>query len=274
MISLGRLKIGVVFLLLGLAGCASNPREPITQVGSPDLEAQEQQEQDQAAAEEANKDPFEGFNRAIFSFNMTLDRWLLKPVARGYDFVMPGFAKTGVGNFFDNIGEVTNVANDILQWKWKRAGKDTGRFAINTTLGIVGLFDVASKMGIDESEGEDFGQTLAVWGVPQGNYLVLPFLGPSSVRGVGGLVGDIYTSPLIAVNDEEVYWGLLALQTVHDRAELLALEELASGDLYVFLREAYLQRREYLINDGEIADSFGSDFDEEFDEDFDDDWGE
>ncbi len=256
-------KIFCLVCFLILSACSTTPKTADPSSGA--------EEPVTSQTQVDKKDKFESYNRAVFNFNLTVDRWFLKPIAKGYDKVVPGPIKTGVGNFFDNIGEITNVLNDILQWKWKQAGHDASRFAINSTLGIAGIFDVARKFGIEESDGEDFGQTLAVWGVPQGNYIVLPFFGPSSFRGVGGFGVDWVTDPLNLVEDERLYWSLVALETVHDRAELLALEELASGDFYLFVRDAYLQRREYLINDGEVQDSFGDDFEEDFD---DEDWGD
>lgn len=247
---------GVILLLL-LSACSSNPR------------VEDQQGVQNNTEQLVEIDKYESFNRAMFGFNMSLDRWILKPIAKGYKAALPSPIRTGVGNFFNNIFEVTNIFNDILQWKWHQAGHDTGRFLLNTTLGIAGIFDVASKSGLAENDREDFGQTLAVWGVKQGPYLVLPFFGPSSVRGAGGMLVDWYSTPLVSISSQTAYWGLIGLDAVDARAGLLEVEELASGDLYLFLRDAYLQRRKYLISDGKIIDEFGSDFDDDFD-----DWGD
>ena len=220
------------------------------------------------AQEAKEQDPWEGFNRAMFTFNDTLDGYVLKPVAKGYKAVTPDFAEKGVSNFFGNLLEIRNVLNDVLQWKWGQAGNDSGRFLINTTLGIGGLFDVAKHMKLPKSEGEDFGQTLAVWGLGSGPYLVLPFLGPSSVRDGAGLPLDWSADPISYIDHVPTRNSTRAFKFVVDRADLLTAEEFISGDRYIFIREAYLQRRNYLINDGEIDDPFAADpfsagFDEE-----------
>ena len=152
-----------------------------------------------------------------------------------------------------------------MQWKWGQAGNDTGRFLLNTTFGVVGIFDVARSAGLNKSEGEDFGQTLAVWGVGQGPYLVLPFLGPSTLRDGAGLPVDWYSIPAVYVEPQRLQNTLYGLDLVQIRAGLLDLESLATGDRYLFLRDAYLQRREHLINDGEVEDEFGSDEFDDFD---------
>jgi len=206
----------------------------------------------------SSQDSLESFNRAMFSFNLTLDKWLLKPVAKTYDWITPNFAQRGVRNFFGNLGEINNIVNDILQWKWKQAGNDTGRFITNTTLGIGGLFDVAEKIGLPDGDGEDFGQTFAKWGMGQGTYLVLPLLGPTTIRDGIAIPFDSALDPVNYINDDPWLYGLTALEIIDLRAQLLEVEDLASGDLYVFVRDAYLQRRDYLINDGEVAeDTFG-----------------
>ena len=214
---------------------------------------------------EKNVDPWEGFNRKMFAFNKTLDRWILKPVAKTYDFILPDFVQVGIGNFFRNIGEVGNVGNDILQWKWKQAGVDTSRFLVNTTLGVAGLFDVATKMGLEEDEGEDAGQTFERWGIKQGPYVVLPFFGPSTVREAFAKPVDILLDPVTYVDDPDTRLGLSATRIVHQRYELFDDEELLSGDEYLFIRDAYLQRRQYLYDDGEIDENYEDDFgDEDF----------
>ncbi len=244
----------LIFLLLVLTvlgACASNGR----QEASSEFEEGEQQE--------VNVDPWEGFNRAMFAFNYRLDRWILKPVAKGYDFVAPDFVQAGIGNFFSNIGEVGNIANDILQWKWKQAGNDTGRLLTNSTIGIFGLFDVASKIGLEENEGEDTGQTFAKWGIKRGPYVVLPIFGPSTVRETFALPFDSYLfDPVSYVDPETTRYALTGTRLVHTRAELLEVEDLASGDLYLFMREAYLQRRNYLERDGVIEEDFEDEFGE------------
>lgn len=215
-------------------------------------------------------DPWEGFNRKVFAFNEVVDRYALKPAAQGYRFITPDPVETGVGNFFSNLGEIRTTLNSLLQGKGGNAGVSTGRFLINTTVGIGGLFDVATRMDITGRE-EDFGQTLGAWGVGEGAYLVLPLLGPSTVRDTAGLPVDAYAYPLTYVEDDTVRYSLRALQIIDARAGLLDQEALISGDRYTFIRDAYLQQRRFEVNDGELGeDPFASD---EFDfdgADFDD----
>lgn len=206
---------------------------------------------------EAPSDPWEGFNRKVHTFNEVADRWVLRPVARGYVKVTPDPVEQGVSNFFGNLLEVRNVLNDVLQWKWKQAGNDTGRFLINSTLGVAGVFDVARHMNLEQSDGEDFGQTLAVWGVKDGPFVVLPFLGPSTIRDTAGLPVDWMSHPIDEIDHVPTRNTVQALDFINTRAELLQAEAFVSGDRYVFLREAYLQRRNYLIKDGEVEDDFG-----------------
>ncbi|WP_255463418.1 VacJ family lipoprotein [Microbulbifer sp. YPW1] len=215
-----------------------------------------------SAEEPEDRDPWEGFNRAMFRFNDTADRWFLKPAAVSYRQITPIFMQTGVSNFFSNLREINNILNDVLQWKWGQAGNDTGRFLVNSTVGLVGLFDVAQHMGLEPSDGEDFGQTLAAWGAPSGPYVVMPFIGPSTVRDVPGVVVEWYTNPLTYVDDTTVEYSLKVVDLVQFRASLLQAESLLQGDRYVLMRDAYLQRREFLINDGEQEDDFGGDLDD------------
>jgi len=205
-------------------------------------------------------DPWEGFNRTMFAFNDTLDRYFLKPVAKGYQAVMPDQLEHGFSNVFSNLKEVRNIANDLLQGKLSQAGNDTGRLVVNTTLGLAGFFDVAKHMGLPKGDGEDFGQTLAAWGVGQGAYVVLPLLGPSTVRDVGGLPINSFADPIGLVDHVPTRNSLWATELVGLRANLLAAESLISGDRYAFMRDAFLQRRNYLINDGQVEDDFGGDF--------------
>ena len=211
------------------------------------------------------EDPWEGFNRSVFAFNETLDRAVLKPVARGYRAVTPQPVETGVSNFFSNLGEIRTTLNSLLQGKPANAGRSTSRFLINSTVGIAGLWDFATHMGIT-AEQEDFGQTLGSWGVGEGPYLVLPLLGPSTVRDTSGLPLDMVTYPLYYVEEDKVRYGLTGLRIVDARAALLDQEELIRGDRYVFIRDAYLQRRRFEVSDGELGDDpFASD-DFEFDD--------
>lgn len=203
-------------------------------------------------------DPLEGFNRAIFSFNEGLDRMIVKPLTQGYQFVMPDVAEQGVSNFFSNLGDIGTFANNLLQGKVKEAGQDLSRVVINSTIGILGLFDVASDMNIPKHD-EDFGQTLGVWGFESGPYLVLPVFGPSSIRDGIGRIGDYQVDPLPTVEDDESRMALGVLRVIDKRAELLKAEEIIAGDRYAFIRDAYLQRREFQVSDGAVefnADDF------------------
>lgn len=213
-----------------------------------------------------DKDPLERFNRAIYKFNDVADRYFLKPIAKVYQKVTPQFVDNGISHFFINLTEPLSAVNALLQGKVINSGREVGRFVINSTIGVVGFMDVATKMGI-ESQPEDFGQTLAVWGVGSGPYLMLPFLGPSNFRDAGGKVVDTYSSPLTYIEDVRTRNTLKGMEIIDIRADLLSAESLISGDRYVFIRDAYLQRRDYLIHDGDIEDDFGfDDFDDFGDE--------
>jgi phospholipid-binding lipoprotein MlaA len=216
------------------------------------------------AQTEPNPDPWQGFNRAVFTFNDVVDRWTLKPLARTYKFVMPDPLEVGVSNIFSNVLEVPNTINGVLQGDFRGAAHDTGRLLVNTTLGIGGLLDVAQYMNLPADDPEDFGQTLAAWGVRQGPYLVLPFFGPSTLRDGFGKPVDWYTNPTTYVDHVPTANTLVVASWVDTRASLLELEKSISGDRYVFVRDVYLQRRDYLINNGEVEDDFGTeDFSEE-----------
>ena len=207
-----------------------------------------------AWAEEAVHDRLEGFNRAMFAVNEGLDTVLVKPVAQAYDFAVPLPAKAGVGSFFGNIAGIRNVLNNALQGKLANAGNDFGRLLINSTVGIFGLFDVASELGLEKHD-EDFGQTLAVWGWNESDFLFLPILGPRTVRDTGGWVVDAYTDPTWYTLRKSVAArnSLLALRFVDVRASLLPSDKVveeAALDKYAYVRDAYLQRRRNLIFDG------------------------
>lgn len=214
-------------------------------------------------AAEAAADPWEPLNRKTFAFNEFLDRYFLKPVAQGYQAVTPEPVDTSVTNFFANLREVPSFVNHLAQARPKDAAADAGRFIINTTVGVFGLFDVASKLGI-EQKNADFGLTLGRWGASSGPYLVLPFLGPSSVRDATGQAFDAFTYPVFYLESQDEL-PLRALEIVDGRADLLETEKLITGDRYVFLRNLYLQRREFLLG-GKVAEpSFDDEFeDEEF----------
>ena len=201
------------------------------------------------------QDPWEGFNRAVFSFNEGLDRAVLKPVTQGYRYVTPQIAQTGVNNFFENIKDVRTLVNNLFQGKVHNALEDFARITFNTTFGLGGLIDVATPMGIPKNN-EDFGQTLGRWGVSSGPYIVLPLFGPSSVRDTVGMVPDWFIDPLYDINDRSVRYSLRGMRVVDTRSQLMDAERIISGDRYSFIRDAYLQRREFLVNDGEINVTF------------------
>ncbi|TRO35016.1 VacJ family lipoprotein [Pseudomonas sp. ALS1131] len=206
----------------------------------------------QAASEE---DPWESFNRPIFRFNDTVDTYALKPIAQGYRAVTPQFLEDGVHNVFGNIGDVGNLANNLLQGKLHNAGVDTGRLIFNTTFGVLGFFDVAKHMGLRKSD-EDFGQTLGVWGLNSGPYLVIPLLGPSTVRDATGRVPDSFLTPYPYMDHVPTRNVTRGVQVVDTRANLLQAERLISGDKYIFIRNAYLQSREFKVKDGQVEDDF------------------
>lgn len=208
---------------------------------------------------ETEQDPWEGFNRSMFTFNETLDQYAVKPLAQGYRYVTPDIAEKGVSNFFDNIGDVGNLANNLFQLKFEAAGKSFARLAFNSTFGLAGLIDVATPMGIAAHE-EDFGQTLGYWGVGSGPYLVLPFFGPSTVRDGLAKPVDWVLDPVGEVDHVPTRNSLYGLRLVDTRARLLKAEQIISGDKYAFMRDAYLQRREYQINDGAVKVQYDSDF--------------
>ena len=204
-------------------------------------------------------DPLEGYNRVMFSFNDGADRWVLKPVAKSYRFVTPDFLERGVSRMFSNLGEVLNIVNDVLQGKIGQAGNDTGRLFLNSTFGIAGFFDVARHAGLEKSDGEDFGQTFATWGVGEGAYVVLPFLGPSTLRDAPGLLLDSVFDPIGEIDHVPTRNQIYGVKVVSTRADLLEAEKLIKGDKYTFIRDVYLQRREFLVNDGDVEDDFGDD---------------
>jgi phospholipid-binding lipoprotein MlaA len=214
-------------LVLGLAGCAATPdHDP--------------------------RDPWEGWNRGVQKFNDTLDDYVMKPVSEGYQHVTPSVVDQGITNFFSNVDDIGVIANDLLQFKLLQTGQDLGRFLVNTTLGLAGFVDVASKLDLTK-HNEDLDQTLGAWGIPSGPYLVLPFLGPSTPRGIVGVAGDTATNPINWINPVGIPWGSGILKTVDMRADLLSATKImdeASVDRYEFMRNAYFQQRNYLIHDG------------------------
>jgi phospholipid-binding lipoprotein MlaA len=218
------LVLGLLALAL-LSGCTSNPT--------------------------SKRDPLEPMNRGIYQFNDNVDRAVIKPVATGYR-KLPDPVRTGVGNFFGNLGDVLIIANDLLQFKMSQAASDATRLVVNTTVGLCGIFDVATKWGFPKHDN-DFGQTLGKWGVPSGPFLMLPILGPSTFRDTVGLAVDGHYNLVYnytPVSDRNV---AIAVNGVHQRSEFLDASKIldeASLDPYMFLRDAYLQRRDAKIRDG------------------------
>jgi len=205
------------------------------------------------AAPSNPQDPLEKFNRATFAFNDAVDRVALKPAATAYKNVLPGFVQTGVSNFFGNLSDVWSSANNLMQGKGQEGMSDFMRVAINSTFGIAGVLDIASEAGL-QKHNEDFGQTLGVWGVPSGPYLMLPLLGPSTIRDTAALPADIWADPWSNKNPEHVRNIGVAVRAVDQRASVLEASNLfeeAALDRYEFIRDGYLQRRQSRIYDGE-----------------------
>jgi phospholipid-binding lipoprotein MlaA len=200
------------------------------------------------------RDRFERFNRAMFSFDQSLDRNVLLPVTRGYVKVVPKPARRGIAHFLTNITYPRTIVNDALQAKFADAGRDTLRLGINTILGL-GFFDPATGMGLEQHD-EDFGQTLGKWGVHSGSYLVLPLLGPSTVRDAIGRVPDEYTTGRHYIRDSTVRWSVAVIDVINTRAGLLDTDQVVnqSFDQYAFVRNAWLQRREYQVRDGDVPE--------------------
>ena len=212
-------------VMLVMTGCASNPRNP--------------------------DDPLEGYNRAMFKFNEGVDKAVVKPVAQAYQTAVPQLVRTGIGNVFGNLGDVWVGINNLLQGKVGDGMSDLMRFAVNSTFGILGIFDVASEMGLQKHD-EDFGQTLAVWGVNEGPYFVVPFLGPRTVRDAVVLPVDMRGNGLVQIDHVPTRNTVLATRIVHVRSVLLGTDRTLEGQLdkYAFVRDAYLQNRRYKVHDG------------------------
>ncbi|MGR8942155.1 MAG: MlaA family lipoprotein [Gammaproteobacteria bacterium] len=218
----------VLGVALALSGCASTGEKAET-------------------AQPNSVDPYENINRKVFVFNDKVDNYVAEPIANAYKWVTPQFMQTGVSNFFTNLKNINVVLNDLLQAKFQQSAEDTGRFLINTTAGVGGLFDVAKHAGLEQND-EDFEQTLAVWGVPQGSYLVIPFLGPSTARGIPGSVFDTAANPATYVG---LPVQLVSMLNSRANAEgALKFIDEAALDPYVFTRESFLQWRQNLATDG------------------------
>lgn len=209
-------------------------------------------------AQDSAEDPWGPLNKRIFAFNQHFDDWFMRPLAKGYDAVLPPPAKHGVRNFFSNLDDVTVMVNNVLQGKPADAASDGGRVLLNTTFGVAGLWDVASHVGL-RKHNEDFGQTLGVWGVGPGPYLILPFLGPSTLRDAAGFGMDTAASPVGLSDNAAARNTVHALWLVDTRVRALQLDDLMYGDVYIFMREAYLQQRQYEIADGEVPVQRNSD---------------
>jgi phospholipid-binding lipoprotein MlaA len=201
------------------------------------------------------RDPWERMNRTTFKVNIALDHAVARPIARAYEKVTPRPVRTGVSNFMDNLSYTITMANDLLQLKFKPFAQDTGRFVLNTTVGIGGLFDPASKVGLPKNQ-EDLGQTFGHWGAKPGPYFVIPILGPSDVRDGIGRVGDTYLSPLQYVRNNYVKYSIYGVELVDTRYRLLPQDKLLDEafDPYTLLKNAYLQRRQYLVTEGKVSD--------------------
>lgn len=224
-----RVLLMVLLAVLMIGGCGSIPKE-----------------------QRDPRDPWQPYNRAMFKFNTDFDNAFFKPAAQGYEAITPEPVSKGITNFFNNVADVTSAVNNALQFKLSRAGSDVSRVLVNTTVGLVGFIDVATNIGIP-SYKEDFGQTLGYWGFGDGPYFVMPILGPSSVRDTFGFAGDVLIDPFFNLQEDEIYWGFVVLRAIDTRAGLLDASDLmdeAALDRYVFVQDAYLQRRRNLVHDG------------------------
>ncbi len=211
-------------------------------------------------------DPLEIRNRSIYAFNENLDAVILEPAADGYDYITPNFLQKGFNNFFDNINYPVTIINQLLQGNIGGSLQDTLRFTINSSIGLLGLFDPASSMGLPEHD-EDFGQTLAVWGIEEGPYLMLPFFGPKTLRSLAGDLTDVLFNPLLNIDDTNLKMKANIINILQDRSDLSTFEEELdnSFDPYQYIKDSYIQNRKYKIYNGDIAED-----DEELDFDFDD----
>lgn len=203
-------------------------------------------------------DPFERFNRSVYSFNEKFDEYAFKPVAKGYKAITPDFIDTGITNFFRNLDDVTVIINDLLQFKVNQSAQDIARLLINSTLGLLGFIDVATTIDLPKHD-EDFGQTLGVWGIDSGPYLVLPFIGPSSIRdGVGFAVDTTQFNVITETLDGTDEWLAIGVKYTDIRGDLLKASKLLDDiapDPYAFIRDAWVQRRNNLLHDGSPPES-------------------
>ena len=211
-------------------------------------------------------DPLEDRNRSIYAFNENLDEAIIEPAADGYAYIIPNFLQKGLNNFFDNINYPITIINQVLQGNIEKSLQDTLRFSVNTSIGIFGFFDPASSMGLPEHD-EDFGQTLAVWGVKEGPYLMLPFIGPKTLRSLTGDLTDVLFNPLLNIDDTNLKIKTNLINILQDRSDLSGLEEELdnSFDPYQYIKDSYIQNRKYKIHNGNTSED-----DIEIDIDFDD----
>ncbi len=226
--------LGISIVAVALSGCAS---------------------QQTTQHEAHNPDPFEPVNRVVYKVNDFGDRYLARPVAKGYEKVTPRVLRLGVSNFFDNLRYPITIVNDLLQGKIRQGGADLARLALNSTLGVFGLFDPATQAGLKEHD-EDFGQTFAVWGVPEGPYLVVPIFGPYTVTSAIGDLAGTQISPLVQLPDDEAKLALWLAYLLDSRYRLLGIDEQVrqAFDPYIFVRDTYLQNHRYKIYDGQVPD--------------------
>lgn len=222
------------------------------------------------SAEQEVNDPFEPVNRVTYKINDWGDKFILRPIAKGYEWIAPDFVRTGINNFYDNLGYPMDIVNALLQGKFKQALSDTGRLALNSTLGLAGFLDPATDIGLARHE-EDFGQTMGVWGIPQGPYLVVPFFGPRTVRSGAGNLFDALYHPQVQMSNSSLRTKINIMYFIHLRSTLLGVDKeiQRAFDPYAFVRDAYLQNRRYLVFDGNLPDEDLFFDDEEF-EDFED----
>jgi phospholipid-binding lipoprotein MlaA len=205
-------------------------------------------------------DPYEKSNRKVFEFNNKVDKLFLRPVTDFYDKATPEFAQTSITNFFANLDDIRISINNLLQGNVVESMSDITRFFINSIFGLGGFFDVASEMGL-EKHSEDFGQTLGKWGAKPGPYLMLPFLGPSTTRDAFTFVGDTALAPALSLDDNAARLGLISLDLINTYSAFTGIADIESKDQYAFLRDAYLERRKYEINDGLSEEDLSQDED-------------
>jgi phospholipid-binding lipoprotein MlaA len=225
-----------------------------------------------STAKEKNVDPFEPVNRGIYKFNDVTDKYVLRPVAKGYQWITPDPVERSISNVFDNWTYPVTIVNGFLQAKFKQGFSDTGRFLVNTTIGLLGLFDPATPLGLAEHQ-EDFGQTFAKWGLPAGPYIMVPLFGPRTIRSGIGTLADVQVNPLVQWRNTSMRDKALLLWAIETRASLIGPDEIIKDafDPYLFIRDAYLQNREFLISDGKTL-AGDPDFDAEFDDGLDNDF--